>query len=131
MLTDAEKLRIDPVRPTKISKKGGTWETPESYLFLEQLAKHNGVLRGCRVTITVDAERWAVLELHDGLEVAADQVHAQLDMLISSFFADKSLTPKVSIEYMGVQFPTGDAFLAWLNETGRSLESFDKDIKQL
>jgi hypothetical protein len=127
----AEKLRIDPVRPTKISKKGGTWETPESYLFLEQLAKHNGVLRGCRVTITVDAERWAVLELHDGLEVAADQVHAQLDMLISSFFADKSLTPKVSIEYMGVQFPTGDAFLAWLNETGRSLESFDKDIKQL
>jgi hypothetical protein len=106
-------------------------ETQESYAFLEQLAKRNGILRGCRVTVALDADRWAVLELHDGLAVAADQVRAQLNALITNFFSDKTMVPKVSIEYMGMEFATGDAFLSWLNETGRSLESFGKDIKQL
>jgi hypothetical protein len=127
----AEKLRIDPAIQTTITKKDSILETQESYAFLEQLAKRNGILRGCRVTVALDADRWAVLELHDGLAVAADQVRAQLNALITNFFSDKTMVPKVSIEYMGMEFATGDAFLSWLNETGRSLESFGKDIKQL
>lgn len=103
---------IDPLKPVVWKRPFAHYLTLESYDFMDRLKRHEGKIRGVKVSITGD--RWLELTLHELVELDAAQVSTAVEALRPLPVTGNG---QVEVSCAAVHFPSGQRLLDWLNET--------------
>jgi hypothetical protein len=111
---DDELKPIDPEKPAVWKRSHAYHITQESYDFIERLKRHDASASGLKISVT--GERWAELNLHEKIELAAIDLNQAVETV-------RKLpgSGQLGIEAAAVHFKRGQALLDWVNEAKTEL----------
>lgn len=104
--------KIDPEKPAIWNRKHENPLTMESYAFMDRMARHQASASGLRVSVTGD--RWAELNLHELVELTADQLKSAVEAIRALPLSGGG---QVEVSATAIHFSKGQQLLDWLNET--------------
>lgn len=106
--------KIDPHLPATLKRNFKFFTTQETYQWLERVEKSHGEMLGVTLTIsqTGTSNEWLEMTAYEGKHWAPSQIRDALDVMRRI-----QTEGQVSLECLGLYFPSGENLLDWLDQT--------------